>query len=151
MFPETPANQFKMTIKNNTIKTLTSLLFVILTVLPAGAGNTEKQKNYTGKIPKNIIIMFTDGTGTALLETARLYMRHVHEEDFFLTDTLLNEASLGLMSTYSASSLVTDSAAAGSAMSTGYKSYNGSINVNVQQKPVGSVAELIKKKGGKLL
>lgn len=140
-------------IKNNIIKALVSVLFVLFTVLPAGADdtkNTETQKKYTGKMPKNIIIMFTDGTGTALLETARLYMQHVHEEKFFLTDTLLNKASMGLMSTYSASSLVTDSAAAGTAMATGYKSYNGSINVNVQQEPVVSVAELVKEKGGKV-
>lgn len=136
--------------KKYTMKVLISVFFAALTVLHASLSNSEIQKVYTGKTPKNIIIMFTDGTGTALLETTRLYRQHIHKEKFFLTDTLLNEASIGLMSNYSAGSLVTDSAAAGTAMATGYKAHNGSVGINAQGEPVISVAELFKKKGGKV-
>ncbi|MCP4294017.1 MAG: hypothetical protein GY786_00215 [Proteobacteria bacterium] len=135
-------------IKINTIRTLIFSFAMTLIVLQVDASDNGGQINHTGKTPNNIIIMFTDGTGIAFLETARLFNRHVHNEEFFLTDTLINKTSIGLMSNYSAGSLVTDSAAAGSAMATGYKAHNGSVGVNADRKPVQSVAELIKERGG---
>ena len=133
-----------------TKKVLIPVLVAALTVSCLSQTDRGVQNDYAGKAPKNIILMFTDGTGTAFIETARLYNQHINGEGLFLTDTLFQKTPLGLMSNYSAGSLVTDSAAAGSAMATGYKTHNGSVGVNAQAEPVVSVAELMKKKGGKV-
>ena len=104
----------------------------------------------TPKVPKNIIVMFSDGTGIAHLEITRQYNRAIHNEPFFITDTLFNAGSLALVSNPSASSLVTDSAAAGSAMATGAKINNGSISVLPNGAIARSVADMALAKGMRL-
>ena len=53
----------------------------------------------------------------------------------------------GTTRTASANSLVTDSAAAATAIACGVKTYNGAIGVDVNKKRVESVAEVAKKTG----
>lgn len=52
--------------------------------------------------------------------------------------------------TYSASNSVTDSAAGGTALATGVKTYNGAIGVDADKNPVESIAEKAKKAGRKV-
>lgn len=56
----------------------------------------------------------------------------------------------GYATTFSATNSVTDSAAAGTALATGNKTYNGAIGVNKEQEPVESVAVQAKKAGKKV-
>lgn len=56
----------------------------------------------------------------------------------------------GTTRTASATSLVTDSAAAATAIACGVKTYNGAIGVDAKKKRVESVAEVAKKKGKKV-
>ena len=56
----------------------------------------------------------------------------------------------GTTRTASATSLVTDSAAAATAIACGVKTYNGAIGVDVNKKRVESVAEVAKKQGKKV-
>ena len=56
----------------------------------------------------------------------------------------------GLITTYSASSPITDSAAAGTALATGYKTNNASLGVDVDNNPVYSVAVKAKEAGKKV-
>ena len=56
----------------------------------------------------------------------------------------------GLSTTYSASSPITDSAAAGTALATGTKTNNGALGVDTMQNPLYSVAVQAKKAGKKV-
>ena len=53
----------------------------------------------------------------------------------------------GFVTTYSANSLVTDSAAAGTALATGVKTYNSAIGLNMDEKPVSNLTEWAKAAG----
>ncbi len=52
--------------------------------------------------------------------------------------------------TYSASSFITDSAASGTAIACGEKTYNGAIGVGIKKQPLESVAYVAKKSGKKV-
>lgn len=79
--------------------------------------------------PKNIIILFADGTTASQYEFGRYTSEKLRQESFALTDIVMSRGFSQLMSTESANYFVTDSAAAASAMSTGYKVNNGAISV----------------------
>lgn len=53
----------------------------------------------------------------------------------------------GATTTYSLNSIITDSGAAGSALASGVKTYNGAIGVDGDKKPVPTLAEMAKHKG----
>ena len=53
----------------------------------------------------------------------------------------------GVMTNYSTDSLVTDSAAAATAMASGIKTYNGAIGVDVNQEPVETILEAAERYG----
>ena len=97
--------------------------------VPAGSGQAGT--------PKNIIIMFADGTAPTQLEFGRYTARHLRNEGFAVTDIMLREGTLGLLSTHPANAFVTDSAAGASAMSTGRKVNNFVISMTPDgQRPV---------------
>ena len=77
--------------------------------------------------PKYIFIFLADGAGITHLEITRQYNRHLHNEGLIISDRIMGEGSLGLLTTHSADSLSTDSAAAGTALASGCKAKNGSI------------------------
>ena len=79
--------------------------------------------------PKNIIILFADGTTASQYEFGRYASEKLRQESFAITDIMMSKGYSQLMSTESANYFVTDSAAAASAMSTGYKVNNGAISV----------------------
>ncbi len=97
--------------------------------------------------PKNIIILFADGIGTAHVEITRLYNRHVHNGGLTITDVIMRQGSLGLMTSHSVEALVTDSAAAGSAMFTGVKTTIGTISMTPDGRPVRTAAEAARAAG----
>ena len=79
--------------------------------------------------PKNIIILFADGVSTPQWEFGRYSKHALLGKPFLVTDYLMSKGRYQLMNTESADYFVTDSAAAASAMSTGYKVNNGAISV----------------------
>ena len=79
--------------------------------------------------PKNIIILFADGTTASQYEFGRYTSEKLRQESFALTHIVMSRGFSQLMSTESANYFVTDSAAAASAMSTGYEVNNGAISV----------------------
>ena len=89
----------------------------------------------------NIILMIGDGTGLAQI-TAGMYANgnKTHLESFEV---------IGLAKTHSSNSLVTDSAASGTAMACGVKTYNGVIGIGADNKNKASILTLSKKKGYK--
>lgn len=70
---------------------------------------------------KNIILLLGDGMAAPQLELGQATSHHLRGQPFIMTDTLFKEGTVGLMTTHAQDATVTDSAAAGSAMSTGVK------------------------------
>ncbi|MCI0370253.1 MAG: alkaline phosphatase [candidate division NC10 bacterium] len=97
--------------------------------------------------PRNVIILFADGIGTAHVEIARLYNRHIHNAGLTITDVIMRQGSLGLMTSHPVEAIATDSAAAGSAMFTGIKTTIGTISMTPDGKPARTVAEAARAAG----
>lgn len=95
--------------------------FLVLSFSAGAQGNLSR--------PKNIIILFADGTTASQYEFGRYTSEKLRQESFAITDIVMSKGYSQLMSTESANYFVTDSAAAASAMSTGYKVNNGAISV----------------------
>lgn len=107
---------------------------------------------------KNVILFIGDGMGVATLTAARIYEAQQRGADG-ASNHLSFEAfpNLGLVRTYSADSLVTDSAAGASAILTGQRTLNGALGVNDQVRrgdcasvagsTVPTLAELARRKG----
>lgn len=113
---------------------IVSLLLVATTV--AGA-----------KGPKYIFYFIGDGMGINSVYTGELVnaaKEGVREPQALAFSSFPYR---GFISTYSASALVTDSAAAGTALATGTKTYNGAIGKDADKNDVYSVAIAAKKAG----
>ncbi len=106
-------------------------------------GEAYKVKTYTQKFksekPKNIILMIGDGMGVSEV-FAGLTANH---GKLFLE----NLKHIGFSKTQSADDYITDSAAGGTAISCGVKTYNGAIGVNTDTIPVKSILEDAEAKG----
>ena len=81
--------------------------------------------------PKNIILIIGDGMGENDIKATEIY-----SEDKFTFGLVLNQIkNQGYVTTHSADNEITDSAAAGTALSTGVKTNNGIIGKD----PLGNV------------
>ncbi|WP_329602711.1 alkaline phosphatase [Terrilactibacillus tamarindi] len=114
--------------------TLAILLCVVFSSF-AFAKPSETKKTKTHSKTKNVIVFVGDGMGPSAREAVRL-------ATVGMSDNLeMNKMPYtGNMHT-SSTSVVTDSAAAGTAMATGVKTYNGAVGVDANQKAVKSVLE----------
>jgi alkaline phosphatase len=88
----------------------------------------------TGQKPKNIILMIGDGMGTTQLFAA--YTANGGKLN------ITNMPFSGFATTHSADDYTTDSAAGGTALATGHKTYNGAIAVDMDKKPVKTILEI---------
>jgi len=88
----------------------------------------------------SIIFMIGDGMGPAYTSTYRYYKDSNH--------TIFDSMLIGMNSTYSKNSTITDSAAAATALALGIKTQNGYIGIREKRKTkVKTVLELAKEKG----
>lgn len=92
-----------------------------------------------GKKVKNIIFMIGDGMGLEHISAAWVCNGGKLNLDNF--------TNVGIQRTYSANKLVTDSAAAGTALATGHKTDNGMISMTPDTVAVKSLAEEAMEKG----
>tara|TARA_R110002167_G_scaffold143757_1_gene333327 strand:- start:186 stop:1481 length:1296 start_codon:yes stop_codon:yes gene_type:complete len=99
--------------------------------------------------PKNIIMIVGDGMGPAYTTAYRMYADDPSTPE--VEQTVFDRLLVGMASTHPdlVSGYVTDSAAGATALSTGVKSYNGAIAVDVNKKTVLTVLELAKMQGRK--
>lgn len=117
---------------------LAALGLVLLPAAPRAAGHrvplgaTEPPP----ALARNIILLIGDGMGPAHRTAAR-YLA-VGAADSLAMDQL---PVSGYARTYSANSLITDSAAAATALASGVKTYNGAIGVAVDGTPVETILE----------
>src|SRR5512137_2125196 len=78
--------------------------------------------------PKNIVIIFADGVAATQWEFGRYSSKGLRQQPFVTTD-LFHDQGIGLFMNSPHGVYVTDSAAAGSAMATGFKVENGILSV----------------------
>ncbi|WP_289030499.1 alkaline phosphatase [uncultured Paraglaciecola sp.] len=99
--------------------------------------------------PKNIIMVIGDGMGPAYTTAYRMYADDPATPE--VEETVFDRLLVGMASTHpdSNTGYVTDSAASATALSSGVKTYNGAIGVDVDKKSVQTVLELAKKQGRK--
>ncbi len=86
-----------------------------------------------GKRPKNIILMIGDGMGVDHVFAGMT----ANGGKLFLE----NFRHLGYSRTQSADKYITDSAAGGTALATGVRTYNGAISVDINRKPLKTILE----------
>lgn len=116
----------------------------------AGCASTVDPAVSAPQTPKNIIIMFADGAALTQWEFGRYSSRELRKQPFASTETVFSQGVLGLISTHSANSMVTDSAAAATAMSTGFKTNNFMVGVGPDRKPLTTLYEAAKAAGKRL-
>uniref|UniRef100_A0AAU6WMU6 Alkaline phosphatase n=1 Tax=Chryseobacterium endophyticum TaxID=1854762 RepID=A0AAU6WMU6_9FLAO len=94
--------------------------------------------------------MISDGMSNGTLSMANLYSKNIlGRETNWMNLYLENKASRALMDTASASSIVTDSAAASSSFGGGFRVNNGSLNVGPNGEQHLPIWQKFKKKGKK--
>jgi len=127
-------------------------VWVILCVFPVLAIGciAVQSEGESARAPKNVIILYGDGAAGTQWELGRYTSRALRGKSFVITDVVFREGALGLMSTYSADSMVTDSAAAGTALSTGHKTNNGMAGVTPNGDRVRTVMEAAKARGKRI-
>lgn len=99
-----------------------------------------------GAQPKYVFMMIGDGMGPGPIMATQNYLRLGSETPDARLNMLQMPVSSRAMS-YSASSPVTDSAAAGTALSTGSKTKNGMLGMNADTVAVYSIARDLKQQG----
>ena len=104
--------------------TLTIICITSLMMLFYGCSNRNSQKK-----PKYIFYMIGDGMGFAQTQLAENYLDAVCHDTATTHLEMMKFPVLGTATTYSASSFVTCSSAAGTALATGYKTKNSLLGV----------------------
>jgi len=114
---------------------------LIVSSLVYGASLTA----FAQEAPKYVFYFIGDGMGLGPVMATETYRRQILKADNLLTMNRFPVASFAM--TYSASTPVTDSAAAGTALSTGHKTKNGMIAMDPDTISVTSIANQFKQKG----
>ena len=96
-------------------------------------------QKFKAKKPKKVIMMIGDGMGVA-----HIYAGYTANGGHLFLD---NFKQIGFSKTQSASNYITDSAAGGTALSTGQKTYNGAIGVNTDTVDIKTILEMAEGKG----
>ena len=105
------------------------VLCLVMAMLFSGCAKTivaADGKTITYEKPKYVFYLIGDGLGASQRQIAEYYLQHLENDD---TATLaMNDMAVaGINTTYSLDTLVTDSAAAGTALACGVKTNNGII------------------------
>lgn len=136
------------------ILALTTPLFVVAQETYKNVESVDSTKIYTGgaqyevktypqkfkaKKPKKVILMIGDGMGTSQVFAGIT----ANGGKLFLN----NFKHVGFATTQSSNKYITDSAAGGTALSTGQKTYNGAIGVNTDTVAIKTILEMAEEKG----
>lgn len=118
------------------------LMYVALFVLLAFTAQAQQAKY--------VFYFIGDGMGVNQVNGTEMYLAEqagrIGVEPLLFTTF----PAVGVATTYSASNSITDSSAAGTALATGSKTYNGAIGVDVNKETLQSIAERAKKAGKKV-
>ena len=102
------------------------------------------------KAPKYVFYFIGDGMGLNQVAATQYYLRSCKGELGVTPLCFTQFPYTGIATSYSASSDVTDSAAGGTALATGHKTYNGAIGLDADAAPVTSIAEKAHRYGAKV-
>jgi len=103
---------------------------------------------YSNKTPKNIILLVSDGMSSGTLSMTDIFLnRNFGKPSNWMSLYHENKVSRALMDMASASSIVTDSAAASSSWGGGHRVRNGSINVGANKEEYTPIWLKFKKAG----
>ncbi|HOJ92534.1 MAG TPA: alkaline phosphatase [Dictyoglomaceae bacterium] len=91
---------------------------------------------------KNVIFFIGDGMGLESVDLSRIII--VGKDEYFTFETA---PYIGIAKTFSANSLVTDSAAAGTALATGFKTNNSWLGTAPDEKKIKTLLEAAKEVG----
>lgn len=120
---------------------LATCILVFSTALPASS--QSKQAKY-------VFYFIGDGMGTNQVNGTEMYIGETQGKIGTVPLCFANFPYCGFATTFSATNSVTDSAAGGTALATGEKTYNAAIGVNVDSTAVLSIAEKAQKAGRKV-
>ncbi len=110
-------------------------IFILSLIMGTIACTSEEKNHEKHEIPTNIIFLIGDGMGLSAVSSTVYYGDQVSEFGRF--------KQIGLINTSSFSHKVTDSAASGTAMAAGKKTYNGAIGVDTAKIPIKNIAEVV--------
>ena len=102
------------------------------------------------KAPKYVFYFIGDGMGLNQVVGTQYYLRSCQGELGVTPLCFTQFPYMGVATSYSGNSDVTDSAAGGTALATGHKTYNGAIGLDIDAQPVTSIAEMAKRCGMKV-
>jgi len=123
---------------------LSSLLFFCLLDGPSTLAQPVSDSGQTPTgVLQNVILLIPDGFGPASATFARDYIRATSGRFELAFDSL----HVGSTRTASSNSRITDSAAAGTALATGHKTYNGAVSVDSTGQPVAHLVEAAEARG----
>ena len=119
------------------------LIYTLLFVLISVAAN--------GQQAKYVFYFIGDGMGVNQVNGTEMYQAELQNGRIGVEPLLFTQFPVATMATtFSATNSVTDSAAAGTALATGKKTYNTAISVGEDKNPIETVAEKAKKAGKKV-
>ncbi|WRM72222.1 alkaline phosphatase [Staphylococcus aureus] len=129
---------------------IVSTVFSSVTPAIAQSDKSSKDESFAvgnTKNPKNVIFLVGDGMGPSFNTAYRYYKNDSHAKE--MTPTAFDSYLKGTNRTYSndPKQNITDSAAGGTAFSSGHKTYNGAIGVDSNKQKVKTVLERAKEKG----
>ena len=116
----------------------------------AGCASTGGPAAVTARAPHNIIILFADGAASTQWDFGRYSSRLLRQQSFASTDIVFRDGALGLITTAPHGAYVVDSAAAASALSSGFKVENGAVSVTPDGKPVRTAMQVAKAAGKRI-
>jgi alkaline phosphatase len=115
-----------------------------------GCVSAQRPTSDTVQSPRNIIILFADGAASTQWDFGKYSSRVLRQQPFAATDIVFREGTLGLVTTSPHGAYVVDSAAAASALSTGFKVENGAVSVTPDGKPVRTAMQAAKAAGKRI-
>lgn len=122
-----------------------ALLAATPSTLVAEVANAQAKAVAKGERPKRIIFLVSDGMSQAVPSLTELLSKKVRNRGTYLAQMLKDSsAAHGLFETYALDSVVTDSAAGGSAWGCGSRVLNGALNWlpgGVELKPIFHIAK----------
>lgn len=113
-----------------------AVVLMVICVVAAATARAAPAGEY--ETPRNIILFIGDGMGIAHVTAAKIVRGSLHIERL---------RTGGFVTTFPDGELVTDSAASGTAMATGCKTYNGAISVSARGEPLKTAIEYAEEAG----
>lgn len=124
-----------------------AILTIAMTFNSVSFTSDAKKKDEKAKY---IFLFIGDGMGANHVATAESYLSYLQGKLGGVTLTMSQFPYYGTANSYSADKNITDSSAAGTAISCGVKTYNGGLGVDAEGNPVKSMTYDLKEDGYKI-